>query len=458
MPKVWLLSGIRYDPARVGDVGTLLADAADWRPLARRPAGGPSRLESGPETGTSDARPHASRLFSDWAGTVVSEWLARGLLVRDEEPTLYLYEARRPVPEERRHGPGVAEIASYRAVVAALGVSEPAPPRRVESLDPAAVDPMMPVMKAFAVDVAPVWGLFAKAAAGPRRARLDEILAGTVEQGEPVLAIEAGDGSSHRVWRLQVDLAQELADILSQVPIAVVQGGLQVEALRRLAAQSPDGRVNGVPPSVLAFLTPCDSPADAGETPAILPVHRLLLASSRLDAAGVERRLSAYFRLIDVATEAEAPASLELVDAALAQLGRARDEFTGFVLYLGGGRVKVARSKGRMLMENWTHPLGRTTWRAMDVNVLHALAFERALGIGLEASRLHAPPLDVEESAPGAVERVDRGEAAAAFLLPPPSPQQLLTVALDSNPIPADSVRPWPPIPAGLILRWRRPS
>jgi len=94
----------------------------------------------------------------------------------------------------------------------------------------------------------------------------------------------------------------------------------------------------------------------------------------------------------------------------------------------------------------------------MDVNVLHALGFERALGIGPELSRLHAPPLDVETSVAGAIERVDRGEAVAAFLLPPPSPQQLLTVALDNNPIPADSVRPWPPIPAGLILRWRRPS
>ncbi|HEY8425371.1 MAG TPA: DUF1015 family protein [Limnochordales bacterium] len=458
MPKVSLFAGIRYDPARVGDVGSLLADAADWRPAARRPTGEPAQLGGGPGTDTNEARPHASRLFSDWAGTVVSDWLARGLLVRDESPTLYLYEARRPVPEDRRHGPGVPETASYRAVVAALGVGDPAPPKRVETIDPAAVEPMVPVMKAFAVDVAPVWGLFAKAATGARRARLDEILAGTVEQGEPVLAIEAADGTSHRLWRMQVDAARELADILSQVPVAVVQGALQVEALRRLAAQSSDGQVNGTPPSVLAFLTPCDSPADAGETPAILPVHRLLLSSSRLDAASVEQRLAACFRLLDVGSQAESLTPLERVDAALAQLGKARDEFTGFVLYLGGGRVKVARSKGRMLMENWTHPLGRATWRAMDVNVLHALGFERALGIGPELSRLHAPPLDVETSVAGAIERVDRGEAVAAFLLPPPSPQQLLTVALDNNPIPADSVRPWPPIPAGLILRWRRPS
>lgn len=466
MATVTPFAGIRFDPARAGDPGGLLADAAEWRPLARRPGqegrpapGGsiPAAPDDAP-VGRGDGRPHAARLFSDWAGTLAGDWLSRGVLVRDEPPTLYVYRGQRPVPPELRHGPGVPEAAACLAIAAVLQVDGAGAVKLAQAVDARAVEPMMPVMKAFAMDVAPVWALFARASAGPHQARLDQLLTGAVSGSDPVLAAEQPDGTSHRLWRLDPGAAAELAEILSQLPIVVAQGGLQVEALRRLAAQSPGGRINGVPPAVLALLTPADAPPAAGQTPALLPVHRVLLASSGLDPDRLEQRLAPYFRLLDVpGSNGASGCSLEAVEAALGRLAAMRGEFNGFVVYLGRQRVRLARTKGRLLMESWSHPLGRSAWRAMDVNVLHVLAFERALGIPPDASRIHAPPLDVGWSIPEALQRVDAGDAVAAFLLAPPSPADLMAAALDNNPLPADSVRPWPPVPAGLVLRWRRP-
>lgn len=465
MPTVSLFPGVYYNPSRVANPGSLLADAAAWQPRAPRSSGswrGPERETAAAGQDRAAGRPgdqgdhHASRLFSDWAGTVAGEWLARQVLVRDPVPTLYVYRASRPVPDPLRHGPGVPESGSCLAVVAAVGLDGAGRLRVVEALAPAEVEQMVPVMKAFALDVAPVWALFSRASAGASRARLDELLTQTTE-AEPLLAFEGEDGGTHRLWRLAPEQARELAELLSTLPLAVAQGGLQVAALERLAGQAGDRRGDGAAPSVLAFLTPADAEPASGQTPAVLPVHRLLLAESRISAEELEARVSTFFRLLDVEPPAGAD-GVAHVDAALAQLGTAKAEFNGFVLYLGRGRVRLVRSKGRMFMENWTHPLGRSTWRAMDVNVLHALVFERALGMRPEQSRTNAPPLAVEVSARRAVERVDAGEAVAAFFLPPPSPSQLLAVALDNNPIPADSVRPWPPIPAGVVFRWRRAS
>lgn len=468
MPTVSLFPGVYYNPSRIANPGPLLADAAAWQPRSPRPsssARGPEReiasepaQEQAAGARADEGHHHAARLFSDWAGTVAGEWLARQVLVRDQAPTLYVYRASRPVPDPLRHGPGVPESGSCLAVVAAVGLDGAGRLRVVETLAPAEVEQMVPVMKAFALDVAPVWALFSRASAGARRARLDELLSQATE-AEPLLAFEGEDGGTHRLWRLAPEQARELADLLSALPLAVAQGGLQVAALERLAGQAGDRRGDGAPPSVLAFITPVDAEPASGQTPAVLPVHRLLLASSRIPADDLEARVSTFFRLLDVEPPAGAGGDgVAHVDAALAQLGTAKAEFNGFVLYLGRGRVRLVRSKGRMFMENWTHPLGRSTWRAMDVNVLHALVFERALGMRPEQSRTNAPPLAVEVSARRAVERVDAGEAVAAFLLPPPSPSQLLAVALDNNPIPADSVRPWPPIPAGVVFRWRRTS
>lgn len=463
MPTVSLFSGVYYNPSRIANPGPLLADAAGWKPRVSQPSGPRHDDEREPDAWTTqeafgargEGSYHVARLFSDWAGTAAGEWIAREVLVRDEAPALYVYRCARRVPDELRHGPGVPDAGSYLAIVAAVSLNRTGKLRTVETLSPVAVDQMVPVMKAFALDVAPVWAVFSKAAAGARRARLDELLT-QATGSEPLLAFESVDGASHRLWRLATEQARELADTLSSVPLAVVQGGLQVAALERLAAQSPNRRVNSPPPSVLAFITPADADAGSQQTPAVLPLHRLLLASSRIPAEQLEARLSTYFRLLEVEPPAGADDGVALVDAALQRLGTAKAEFNGFVLYLGRGRVRLVRSKGRMFMENWTHPLGRATWRAMDVNVLHALVFELALGMRPEESRTNAPPLAVEASVRQAVARVDAGEAVAAFLLPPPSPSQLLAVALENNPIPADSVRPWPPIPAGIILRWRR--
>lgn len=463
MPTIRLFPAVYYNPSRIPNPGPLVADAADWQPLdSRNVASGRAdrdspALEPENRIRSGDARdpsgPSVRRLFSDWSGTAAGEWLARGILVQDPAPALYLYRATRPVPQEVRGVPGIPERASCLAVVAALGLDGNGPLKAGEALASDRVERMVPVMKAFALDVAPVWALFQAASAGAHRPRMDELVA-EAQQGAPVLAFETDDGGAHRVWRVEADRASELAALLGGLPMAAFQGCVQLAALGRLAARGGAGhRPEAGPPSLLAFLTPADADPASGQSPVLLPVHRLLLSTTRISGEQLLERLAPAFRVWEVGPAGDADGA---AGAALEQVARVRGEFNGFALYLGRGRAFAVRSKGRMFMESWSHPLGRPAWRALDVNVLHTLVFERALGLGAEASRSSAPPLATELSLRRAVQRVDAGEAVAAFLLLPPSPAQLLAAALENNPVPADAVRPWPPVPAGVLLRWRR--
>ncbi|MEW6046426.1 MAG: DUF1015 family protein [Bacillota bacterium] len=463
MPRVLPFAGLHYNPERAGEVASLLADAADWGPhTIRHPSGKGQGAEPATAayqrravaTATRSDQHHASRLFSDWAGTVAGDWLRHQVLAQDDSPSLYLYRCRRPVPEELRHGPGVVEEGSYVGILAGLGFDKDHPLRVTEQLDPSAVEQMVPAMKAFALDVAPVWAVFSKAALEDRAKQLDSLVSQAVG-GQPVLKFGDPQGGSHELWRLAADQAQQAAGILSGVPMAAVQGGLQVAAERELVTRR-GAPPNGMPPSVLALVTSVDGPG--AEVPAVLPVHRLLLASSGISAGRLEQRLASFFRVMEVPQTAAPGDPVAALEAALAELGKARPEFSGFVLYTGRGRFRLVRSKGRMFMESWTHPLGRAAWRAMDINVLHALVFERILGMPPQESRTNAPPVATELSPVKALDRVDSGEAVAAFFLAPPAPAQLLAAALENNATPADAVRPWPPVPAGLVLRWRRRS
>ena len=491
MPAIFPFAALHYNPQRLPDAAARLDDPDRWSQAARH--------RSGPQPpGEAAGTPpyHVSLLYRDWAGTQLSQWLNQGILASDAEPTLYVYRQRRPIPPAYRIDPRTPQEAAFTGLLAGVDVGSASPVRLAEAVDPAAVEALAPVTRAFAYDLVPAWGLFADDAPEGKEAAA---LLQAVVQGPPDLEFSAPDGTAHQLWRLDAATREKAQQLFKPLPVAVVLGGAQVAALRA------DGARPAEDPScrLLMLLSPAQG---AGLAPAVLPVHRLLLRTAGLTEQALVERIGRFFRLLEpsppeavakslapppkaaamaagkarspAASAAEAPASgaapapaadagpgdgqapalsrLTPLQAALVEVGSLHTEFNGFVMYTAGGRIRLVRSKGRMFMENWTHPLGRAAWRSMDVNILHALLFERALGIPVPTSRLGRPPVALEADAERAVQRVEQGEAVAAFLLPAPSAGQIFQAAMDNNPTPAGAVRLWPPPAAGILFRRRR--
>ncbi len=430
-------TAVRYDWSRMEDPASVLDDADRWEQVV---------TSASDEAAVQGLPYHVSQLYRDWVGSTVTAWLNEGRLVQDPPGCLYVYRCEGPAAPASRLPGGAPPSAAVTGLVAEVDVSAHASIRIAEQVDPAAVDRLAAAVKAFAFDLAPVWGLFSLAHAGSEAASAWQAVRAATDRPPLVQAREA-EGTTHTLWRLEPGEAGPLAASFRGVSVAVVAGARRVAALRQAAARSSSA--NGAWGRALMVLAPFDEEKAAG--PVLLPVHRLLLAEAGVQLDELERRVGFFFRLLPPGS-GERP-SLETV---FQELGSMHPEFTGFAIYTGGGRYLLARSKGRMFMENWTHPLGRAAWRSMDVNVLHALVFERALGLAVTDSRLSRRPIALEPDATRALERVDRGDAVAAFLLPAPSPAQLYQAALDNNPLPAGAVSLWPAPRAGLIFRRRR--
>ena len=449
MPALQPFSAAYYDTSRVPDAASRLDPPDRWLAAARQRSSGAT---DGAEAAGVPAH-HVSLLYRDWAGTQLSQWLAQGVLAGDGQPTLYVYRQQRPIPPAWRADPRTPVAAAFTGLLAAVEVGSGACLWLAETVDPAEVEAVAGVVRAFAYDLAPAWAIYPGDGAGQQA---NQLLQQAV-QGPPHLELTGGDGAVHQLWRLDADACQQALESFGPLPAAVVAGTAQVAALRaRANGQAPAER-NG---SLLMLLTPSQG---ADLAPAVLPVHRVLLAGSGWSEAAVVERVSRFFRLLEPSPpEAVArtlkppPEQLTPLQAALVEVGNLHTEFNGFVMYTAGGRIRLVRSKGRMFMENWTHPLGRAAWRSMDVSILHALLLERALGIPVATSRLSRPPVAAEPDAERAIQRVEKGEAVAAFLLPAPSLGQILQAALDNNPLPAGAVRLWPQPPAGLLFRRRR--
>ena len=488
MPALQPFAAAYYNPARLPDAVTRLDDPDRWSRAVR--------TRSGPDVpGEAAGAPpyHVALLYRDWAGTQLSQWLSQGILASDAEPTLYVYRQRRPIPSSHRTDPRTPEGAAVTGLLAAVDVGGASPVRLAEAVDPAEVEALATAMKAFAYDLAPAWGLYGHDAPGGKEATA---LLQAVVQEPPHLEFSAPEGIVHQLWRLDAPTREKAKQLFEPLPVAVVLGGAQVAALRAQNGRTAEERAS----RLLMLLSPTQG---ADLAPAVLPVHRLLLRGAGLTEEALVGRISRFFRLLEPsppeavaaslaappkaaaaaagkaraaaaadvslasaptaadtanAGDGQAPAAPRLtpLQAALVEVGNLHTEFNGFVMYTAGRRIRLVRSKGRMFMENWTHPLGRAAWRSMDVNILHALLFERALGIPVPTSRLSRPPIALEPDVERAVQRVEEGEAVAAFLLPAPSLGQLFQAAMDNNPIPAGAVRLWPPPAAGILFRRRR--
>ncbi len=132
------------------------------------------------------------------AAELLDEWRAEGVLVRDEQPTLYVYE---------QSGPGMLQ----RGLLAAVGLRDPAD--RVvlphEDVMPGPVADRLELMRATAANLEPI--LLVYDGGGDTATVIEQVIAGA-----PLLETVTEDGLTQRVWAvadpaLQERVARDLA-------------------------------------------------------------------------------------------------------------------------------------------------------------------------------------------------------------------------------------------------------
>jgi uncharacterized protein (DUF1015 family) len=160
----------------------------------------------------------------------------------------------------------------------------------------------------------------------------------------------------------------------------------------------------------------------------LLPTHRIL-KHMPVDAAELERRLSQHFRVSRIANR-----GLMKAISATRAIGVALPGGDGLVAQFDSGAF-VAQIPGE----------GGDDVKRLDVSVLHGFIFERVLGLtGLnffDYTRVEQEALDaVEHGSP------------AAFLMNPPTVQDMRTVAAAGDFMPQKSTYYYPKLLSGLVV------
>lgn len=163
----------------------------------------------------------------------------------------------------------------------------------------------------------------------------------------------------------------------------------------------------------------------------LLPTHRIIghLEQSR---AGMLNALEPYFHI-------EGVHSSGLMDRVSSAKG------TAFGLALPGGDGHVLTPRSVETLHEMTAGVGSEALKALDVTILHEVIFEKILGVqGTETLTYTRDPYE-------AIASVDEG-SAAAFLMNPPTVEDMRKIANGGELMPQKSTYYFPKILSGLVL------
>jgi uncharacterized protein (DUF1015 family) len=358
----------------------------------------------------SDGTGVATERSADVAADTLRRWQDEGVLVRDAEPGLWLYELRTAAS-----GPATA---GWLGAVALPPVGSTAVLPH-EDTYPVAVEGRRALLAATGTDLEPI--VLAHDPEPEVSALTDQ-----VRTGEPTLTVQDTDGVAHRLWRVTDErLVDRLTGALARTEAVIADGHHRFAAAR---ANQRSGQRSGSD-RVLALLTPM-GPGGLR----VDPIHRVV---PELDMDTAVRAAAAGFAVTDVAS----PGGVE--DAIRAWMASPAE---GDFLVTDGRRVvHLADPSADVRADVPTE--APPAWRGLDVVLAHH---------GLLDGLWHRPDDPDSVLIAHSVEealRLAGARAGVALLLRAPSPGAVAAVARAGARMPRKSTLFVPKPRTGLVLR-----
>ncbi|WP_255362613.1 DUF1015 domain-containing protein [Blastococcus aurantiacus] len=367
------------------------------------PVAAPAPVAGGPPPWAT----HAARTLRSWQDDRV--------LVRDDEPALWVYELQPPGGEAATVG-----------WLAAVGLPVPGSPAVLPHEDtfPVAVEGRRALLAATRTDLEPI--VLAHDADAGVTALTERAM-----QAAPTLELGDDDGVRHRLWRV-ADPATiaRVTDAFGRTGAVIADGHHRFAAAR--AHQRTDPGCPGCD-AVLALLTPM-GPGGLR----VAAIHRVL-PDLALDEAATAA--SAGFTVTEMPLPEVSPDAL----AAAVTTWLARCDGSGYLI--SDGRRLVLLDHPSPAVAARVPPEAPDVWRHLDVVLAHKGLIEGLWGRADRSEELLIAHT-VDEALSVAVER-----SGVALLLRPPSPADVAAVARAGARMPRKSTLFVPKPRTGLVLR-----
>jgi uncharacterized protein (DUF1015 family) len=364
------------------------------------------------------------------AKAFLNEWLKEGVLVREEEPALYVYHQEFPLPD--------GQVVTRKALINAFELAE---------FDEGIVLPHERTHAGPKVDrlnltraTETYFGNIFMLYPDPEN-KVDAILSEAINRKPDIEARELHEKDVlHKVWVVtNQDVIQAVTEEMApKRNLIIADGHHRYETALNYRAEQreeyPDAPENaGFNYRMVAMV----SMSNPGLT--ILPTHRLIFDYEQKSSAEVIERLEEYFSVEKVADRAVLEAKMDQAEGQVGAMGIITHEGVYF-LKLEDEAIMDALAPDRV-----------DAWRELDVSILHNLVLEHVMEIDPEKIDNKENIEYLREPDMG-YDRVSEEETAYLFILNPTRIEQVKACTKVGEKMPQKSTDFYPKVITGLAM------
>lgn len=357
------------------------------------------------------------------AAQIFKDWQKDKILIPDRNPAIYFYSQQYTLKGEKRTRLGFIARLYLEDKASTIYTHEHT------RLEPK--EDRLRLLKAVKANLSPIFVIF------PDKKRLiRQIYQKYIQEKRPFVDMVNDDKVSHKLWRLDYQpLLNKLQADMQNENIFIADGHHRYEVARayrdemqkKLATPLPEAGFN----YTLAYFTNTDS---TGLT--ILPVHRLVKLALRPDIGRFILSLKDFFDVEEV-----------------------KDKIRFFFLMEKGGRgehvlgmyhgrkYRLLRLKNIKILDRVINDKPLES-RSLDVSILNYIVLKKILGVDLEDK----DTLIFSPYANELIEKADNDESRIVFFLNPVKVQQMISLALTGQNMPAKSTYFYPKVLSGLVI------
>jgi uncharacterized protein (DUF1015 family) len=363
-----------------------------------------------------------------------NEWLAQGILEREEQPAFYFLSQRFKLKT------GEDKLRQGFIALVELQDLNGGDIRPHEKTHGAPKEDRLKLMLACQAQLSPIFALYSQ----PNPA-INRILAVAVEGVAPLMNIELDDGEVCQLWRVtDPAVIGKIQREMQEQKLLIADGHHRYEATLayRDHMRSERGQWSGSEPFnyIMAY---CGNIED--DNLAILPTHRLVRGYPHKPFLELEEALQTYFYIEQHPKTPEGKTSfLKALKTAAKKHRVIGASFKRDPRYL------ILRLKNKRIMQRLAKEMSAPL-RELDVSTLHLLILEHILGMSGELQE-SGDAIRYSQDEESVLQTLEKEDFQAAFILNATKKEEIQSIVAGGDKMPQKSTYFYPKLPSGLIV------
>jgi uncharacterized protein (DUF1015 family) len=357
----------------------------------------------------------AAHLFKDWQKDKI--------LVPDTSPAIYFYSQQYNLKGEKRTRLGfIARLYLEDKNSTIYGHEH-------TRLEPK--EDRLKLLKSVKANLSPIFVIFAD------KKRIIQNTHQYIQDRKPFIDIVDEEKIIHKLWRLESsDILEGIKTKMQNENIFIADGHHRYEVARtyrdemrkRLGSRQQDEAGFNY---ILAYFTNANS---SGLT--ILPIHRLVKLDFPMDTKKLLTAIGNYFDIEEIKDKIRFFFLMQRAGETEHVLGLYYHKKYWLL------RLKNIKILDRLISDR------PSEFRSLDVSILNYIVLKKTLGLDLEDKEILTFSAHTDEL----IDKVDNDPSYIAFFLNPVKVQQIISVALSGQKMPAKSTYFYPKVLSGLVI------